>query len=90
MREIEQTSQFKKDLKRIGKSGKYKLDELLEVINKLAGNTPLDEKNRDHPLSGEWKDFRDCHIRPDWVLIYKLDPGKLILVRTGSHADLFG
>ena len=89
MREIEQTSQFKKDLKKLAKSGKFKIRELLEVIEKLAKDISLPEKNQDHPLSGSWKDHRDCHIRPDWILIYKLEPEKLILVRSGSHSALF-
>lgn len=89
MRETRQTSQFKKDLKKLAKSGKFDLNELLEIIKDLAEDKFLPEKFQDHPLSGKWKDHRDCHIRPDWILIYKLEPGKLILVRSGTHPELF-
>jgi mRNA interferase YafQ len=66
------------------------LDSLLAgVILPLANNQPLSEKFRDHPLSGNWKNYRDCHVRPDLVLIYrKLDPDILELVRLGSHSEL--
>jgi len=89
MREIVRTSQFKSDLKRLAKSGKYSIDELLAVVERLANDISLPVKNRDHPLTGKWKDYRDCHICPDWLLIYQLESEKLILVRTGSHAELF-
>jgi len=90
MREIVRTSQFKSDLKRLAKSGKYSIDELLSVIEKLANDISLFAKYHNHPLAGKWKDNRDCHIRPDWLLIYRLDTKTLTLVRTGSHAELFG
>jgi len=89
MREIRQTSQFKKDLKKLAKSGKYKIGELTKIIKMLAEDKSLPESAKDHPLSGNWNDHRDRHIRPDWILVYKLEPGRLILVRTGSHAELF-
>jgi len=89
MRETRQTSQFKKDLKKLAKSGKFDLNELLEIIKDLTEDKSLPERFQDHPLSGKWKDHRDCHIRPDWILIYKLEPGKLILVRSGTHSELF-
>ncbi len=89
MRETRQTSQFKKDLKKLAKSGKFNLNELLEIITDLIEDKSLPERFQDHPLSGKWKDHRDCHIRPDWILIYKLEPGKLILVRSGTHSELF-
>lgn len=89
MREIVRTSQFKSDLKRLAKSSKYSIDELLAIVEKLANNISLPVKNCDHPLTGKWKDYRDCHIRPDWLLIYQLESEKLTLVRTGSHAELF-
>ena len=90
MREIEKTTQFKRDIKKLAKTGKYNLDELLEVIEKLAKDVALPEKFHDHLLSGSWKEYRDCHIRPDWILIYRLGLKKLTLVRTGSHSELFG
>jgi mRNA interferase YafQ len=91
MREVRYTARFKRDYRR-EKSGQHgkRLDTLLmEVVNLLAADKPLPRRNVDHPLSGEWKDFRDCHIRPDLVLIYrKPDGDSLELVRLGSHSEL--
>lgn len=92
MRAIKYTARFKRDYKR-ERAGRYgtKLDEvLLEVVKLLATDKPLAPRNYDHPLSGNWKDHRDCHIRPDLVLIYR-KPGTetLELVRLGSHSELF-
>ena len=89
MREIIRQSQFKTDLKRIARSGRYQVAELLTVIDALANDRPLASKHHDHPLAGHWQSYRECHLRPDWLLIYKLEPGRLILVRTGSHSELF-
>lgn len=84
------TSQFKKDFKRIKKRG-YDLSELKEVLDKLANREELEQRNRDHALSGNYAGFRECHIKPDWLLVYAIDDDKLILTasRTGSHSDLF-
>ena len=60
------------------------------VVRQLAAGDPMPPRYRDHPLQGEWNDFRDCHIEPDWVLIYAMDASSLRLVRTGTHSDLFG
>jgi mRNA interferase YafQ len=91
MREVSYTSRFRRDYRR-EKSGPHgkRLDALLmEVVNVLAADQPLPRRNVDHPLSGEWKDFRDCHIRPDLILIYrKPDDKTLELVRLGSHSEL--
>lgn len=91
MREIKYTTRFKRDYRR-EKSSQHgkKLDALLmEVVNLLVNDTPLPRRNFDHPLSGEWTDHRDCHIRPDLILIYrKPDSGTLELVRLGSHSEL--
>ena len=91
MREVRYTARFKRDYQR-EKSGRYghKLDALLmEVVNLLACDTPLPRRNFDHPLSGEWNDHHDCHIRPDLVLICrKPDDEGLELVRLGSHSEL--
>ena len=91
MRAIERTSRFKRDYRR-EKSGvlSKKLDALLiEAIELLASDRPLPQRYFDHPLSGEWSGFRDCHIRPDLVLIYeKPDATTLRLVRLGSHSEL--
>ena len=92
MRTIERTSAFKRDYKRESRGEhRAKLGELLgQVVEALAADRPLPAANRDHALSGEWKDYRDCHVRPDLVLIYrKPDPETLQLVRLGSHAELF-
>ena len=85
---ITQTNQFKKDIKRQQKRGKN-LHKLKAVIEGLATEKSLPAKNRDHALSGDWIGWRDCHVEPDWLLIYKLSPGELLLGRTGTHADLF-
>ncbi len=91
MREIEWTNQFKRDYRRESK-GPYAraLDALLtEIVSKLAADEPLATRHRDHALTGEWKDHRDCHVRPDLVLIYqKPDDQTLRLVRIGSHSAL--
>jgi mRNA interferase YafQ len=85
---VSQTRQFKKDVLRQQKRGKD-LEKLKEVIGLLAGSQPLPPKNRDHALAGNWAGWRDCHVEPDWLLIYKLAPDELTLGRTGSHSDLF-
>jgi mRNA interferase YafQ len=82
------TSQFKKDYKRIKKQDKD-LDKLKKVVHLISINKKLDERYQDHPLSGRWKGHRDCHIEPDWLLIYRLTSDSLYLERTGSHAELF-
>jgi mRNA interferase YafQ len=85
---IHYTTQFKKDYKRIKKQNKD-LDKLRVVIEKLAAGKTLESKHKDHQLSGNWKDHRDCHIEPDWILIYRSTPDELSLERTGSHSELF-
>jgi len=82
------TSQFKKDYKRIKKQNKD-LDKLRDVIEKLASGHKLEPKLRNHQLTGERKGHRDCHIGPDWILIYHLTEDELFLERTGSHSELF-
>ena len=82
------TTQFKKDFKKISKQGKD-LSKLELVINLLLTNNILEPKYKDHSLSGNWKKHRDCHIEPDWLLIYRITSDSLILERTGSHSDLF-
>ena len=90
-RDIVWTTQFKKDYKL---ALKRHLDiELLDnIIRSLARGETLPEKNRDHALTGDWVGHRECHILPDWLLIYRVDNGELIcfLSRTGTHSDLFG
>jgi mRNA interferase YafQ len=88
MKAIFQTSQFKKDIKRIKKRGKD-LSKLKEIVSAIANNKALEERHRDHALSGNWSGSRDCHIEPDWLLIYRVEEEFLYLERTGSHSDLF-
>ncbi len=88
--EIRFTGQFKKDLKLAKKQGKD-TDELFAVIEKLSNGEALEAKYRDHSLSGNYKGCRECHIEPDWLLIYEIDDGILVLMlyRVGSHSELF-
>jgi mRNA interferase YafQ len=90
MRKILYTKQFKKDFKRLKKRG-YKMHVLNDLISKLFSENTLSKIYKDHPLSGKHKGFRECHIQPDWLLIYFKDKEKLILTltRTGTHSDLF-
>lgn len=86
---VKPTGKFKKDYKKAIKQG-LKIDLLNEIISKLAMGEPLPEKNRDHALTGNWAKYRECHIQPDWLLIYRIEEDVLILTlaRTGSHAEL--
>ena len=88
MKELFQSNQFLKDIKRMKKRGRD-IKKLQTVVNKLANNETLHPKYRDHSLMGEWKPCRDCHIEPDWLLVYYSDSNILRLERTGSHSDLF-
>lgn len=84
------SNRFKKDLRVAAKRG-YDLNLLDAVVNTLASQQPLPEKNRDHALTGDYIGFRECHISADWLLIYRVDGDDLILFlsRTGTHSDLF-
>jgi mRNA interferase YafQ len=86
---LDYTTVFKKDYKRAKKRG-YDMKLMDEVVTTLQKGKPLPEKNRDHSLTGNWKGYRECHIAPDWLLIYCIVEDKLILslTRTGSHSDL--
>ena len=88
--EIVSSNQFKKDLKLAQKRG-YDLNKIKEVIATLANGETLGEKYRDHWLTGSYGGYRECHIQPDWLLVYQIDNGQLILflARTGTHSDLF-
>lgn len=90
MYKIRPTNRFQKDLKRIQKRG-YDLSLLTRVLKLLAAGEPLPEKNRDHALTGDFRGCRECHIAPDWLLIYEVEEETLILylTRTGTHSDLF-
>ena len=88
MLEITPTGQFKKDFKICKKRG-YDMELLQRTINILAIPASLPEKNKDHRLSGNYINKRECHIMPDWLLIYCIENNRLILYRTGTHSDLF-
>ena len=90
MLKVVPSNQFKKDLKLAKKRG-FNINHLSKVVNTLAAQKKLDAKYRDHSLTGEYKDFRECHIEPDWLLIYRVekDALELFLFRTGTHSDLF-
>lgn len=88
--EIKFTNQFKKDLKLAKKQGKD-LEKLYSVIETLANGEALEAKYKDHNLAGNFKNCRECHVEPDWLLIYEIINNVLVLVlnRTGSHSELF-
>ena len=90
MLDVVLSNQFKKDLRQIAKRG-YDLELLENVVNRIASMEQLDEKYRDHSLTGNYNGFRECHIKPDWLLIYRINNNELYLFlsRTGTHSDLF-
>jgi mRNA interferase YafQ len=88
MLSLRYTTAFKQDYKRLQKRG-YDMAKLRLVLEHLAGAEPHPEKYQDHPLRGIYTGARDCHIEPDWVLIYAIVADELRLLRTGTHADLF-
>lgn len=90
MLEVVLSTRFKKDLKTASKRG-YNLELLNDVVDKIASRQQLPEKNRDHELSGDYAGFRECHVAPDWLLVYRVVEEDLILylMRTGTHSDLF-
>jgi mRNA interferase YafQ len=82
------TGAFKRDYRLATRRGK-KIDKLDGILNRLIEELPLDPSNRDHALTGNWIPRRECHIEPDWLLIYKIDGNRIIFERTGTHSDLF-
>ncbi len=87
---LETTAQFRRDYKLMKKRGCER--ELIEtVLDKLLNGCPLEAAHRDHALTGNYAGFRECHIKPDWLLVYKIERDRLVLVaqRTGTHSDLF-
>jgi mRNA interferase YafQ len=89
MREIVRKRQFKKDFQAIALTGRNR-DRLVEAVTLLQAGEALPAHFRDHPLIGNWKSFRECHLAADLLLIYQATEAELILVRTGSHSELFG
>jgi mRNA interferase YafQ len=89
MKHISRTNHFKKDVKEMKKREKT-FDVFKEVIQKLAQGKRLDQRFHDHKLRGNYAGTRECHIEPDWLLIYEANDEELILARTGTHSDLFG
>ena len=90
MLQIIPTKQFKKDLKRIAKDSTKDLNKLNKIVNLLAEQKQLPQEHKDHQLKGKLRNYRECHIEPDWLLIYRAQNDILVLslVRTGSHSDL--
>ena len=90
MLKLQTTSKFRKDYKLAKKRG-LDINLLEDVINQLLEEKPLDKKHKDHALTGNYIGFRECHIQPDWLLIYAVDKNQLVLTasRTGTHSDLF-
>jgi mRNA interferase YafQ len=88
MRALVESTAFRKDWKRSRRRGQD-ISKLAAVIRKLQLGEPLPAANRAHPLKGEWKGYLDCHVEPDWLLIYKVTDDEVRLARTGTHADLF-
>lgn len=88
---IKSTTQFKKDYK-LAKRRNMNLNLLKDIVNKLANGIPLEEKHKDHSLSRNWIGHRECHILPDWLLVYRIEDDVLVLTlsRIGTHSDLFG
>ena len=86
---LDYTNTFKRDLKKARKRG-FDIDLLSEIVEMLQCGKELPTKNKDHLLTGNWKGYRECHIQPDWLLVYKIYDDTLVLslVRTGSHSDL--
>ena len=85
---VKYSSRFKKGLRLAVKRG-LDISLLENVVEKLKAGIPLNAKYKDHPLSGNYKGYRECHIQPDWLLIYEIDGNDLYLDRTGTHSDLF-
>ncbi len=89
MLRVFQAGRFKRDVKRSRKQGND-IEKLEGIVKALSHRKPLAPKHRDHTLTGNWHGHRECHITPDWLLIYRIEGDVLELVRTGSHAELFG
>ena len=89
MKTILRTSEFKRDVKRMQRRSKN-FDSFKQIVRMLAADEALPLRYRDHALVGQYRGTRECHIQPDWLLIYESNAQELILIRTGTHGDLFG
>jgi mRNA interferase YafQ len=85
---VRQSTGFRRDVKRVLRQG-FDLSKLEAAVEALVSQQPLAEHYRDHSLFGNWKSYRECHLQPDWLLIYRVTEEELQLARTGSHAELF-
>jgi mRNA interferase YafQ len=88
MKPLRITTQYRKDLERVASRG-YRMSKLVVIVEKLQRGIPLSPIDDDHPLKGPWESYRCCHVQGDWCLIYQNDEHELVLVRTGTHTDLF-
>src|SRR5260364_43494 len=89
MRQLQYLGVFRRDLKKLVRSGRYRLNEIDDVVESLRRDQPLAKRYHDHALSGNWKDHRECHIIAVWVVMYRRDPYLLVLGCTGSHSESF-
>lgn len=85
---VREANIFKRDVKRLNR-GNFDLSKLVAITLKLAKKEKLEARYSDHALTGNWKGYRECHIAPDWLLIYMITDNELLLARTGSHSELF-
>ncbi|MBI4746797.1 MAG: type II toxin-antitoxin system YafQ family toxin [Deltaproteobacteria bacterium] len=85
------TRQFNKDVKRLERSGSHDMGKLKGIIRKLINGEPLEPRHKDHKLTGNYEGYKDCHIEPDWLVVYKINTKdkSITFARTGSHADIF-
>ena len=88
MKSLSRTTQFKRDVKRMQRQGRD-IEKLKRVLERLVQGERLPPEYRDHVLVGQYKGTRECHLAPDWLLIYELTESEIVLIRTGSHSDLF-
>lgn len=88
MKPLRITTQYRKDLKRVQSRG-LRMEKLAAIVDKLRAGKPLSPIDDDHPLKGPWDSYRSCHIQGDWCLIYQSNAAEIVLVRTGTHSDLF-
>lgn len=87
--EIVWTSRFKRDFEKAKRSGRD-MAKLKAIMAAIVERRPLDAAREDHPLKGDWKGYRDCHVEGDWVLVYKVEGGTASFARTGTHSEVFG